>query len=93
MANPEVDADSVAVTIYKSEHWQIKTKAKVLKFMLNSNALSLSEYCQFTGQTPDFSLSGCKVITSYHEALFEIYDNMQVVARMWPEDEGIYHFL
>ena len=86
-------SDSVVVTIDKSERWQIKKKAKVLKFRLNSNALSLSEYCQITGRTPDFRLKDRGVIAGYHEALFEIYDNMQVVARMWPEDEDIYFFL
>ena len=87
------DSDSVVVMIDKSEHWQNIEKAKVLKFMLNSNALSLSEYCQFTRRTPDFRLKDCGVIAGYHEALFEIYDNMQVVARMWPEDEDIYFYL
>jgi len=72
-----------------TESLRMEKKADILRFMLNSNAMSLAEYCHLTGCSPDFEIQPCDVTVAYHQALFLIYDCLQVSAGMYPENDGI----
>ena len=67
------------------ERLRVEKKADILRFMLSSNAMSLAEYCELTGRSPDFHTWPSGVNVDYHEALFHIYDCMQVSAGMYAE--------